>query len=328
MTGASDGGGRGVRRTAILSAVLLVMLASSVGCVVSPAPSQLPRPSPTPVPRSSGSSSVAVVSPSAVSSVGTSPDAAQTWDTSKCSPPQSLSTSRPPSPSPIASPLSTAEVIAAVESFIGRKLSSPIVSAPKATTDSWYAQVTEPGPSGAGATVDVGTGKVMSINLPQAMTTTVKLTPDQALAAAEAYMDAHKVPYAGLTNTVTIEDSGSAKSYSVIFVHTVNGVTVPDARRLSVDPATGDVFGFVWEQLPYGPVASPTIDRQAAIEKAVAAACLSPYKIGSVQLIVDPGWVWPGHVVWSVGVSSAVEDEGYVVEIDAQTGDVRIIGAH
>jgi hypothetical protein len=321
-----------VRRTASLSTVLLVMLASLVGCVASPAPSPQPtpspNPSPTPVPPSSSSSSVAVVSPSPVSSISTSPGAAQTWDTSKCTPPQSLSTIRPPSPSPIASPLSKAEVIAAVESFIGRKLNSPIVSEPMATTDSWYVTVTEPGPSGASAIVDVGTGKVMSINLPQTLTTIAKLTPDQALAAAEAYMDAHKVPYAGLTSSVTLEDSGSTKYYSVTFVRYVNGVTVLDTRSLSVDPATGEVFAFVWRQLPYGPVPSPTIDRQAAIEKAVAAACLSPYKIDSVQLLLDPGWVWPGQVVWSVGVSSAVEDEGYVIEVDAQTGDVRIIGAH
>jgi hypothetical protein len=270
---------------------------------------------------------VALACASPVPSASTSPGAAQTWNTSNCSPPQSFSPVGLFSPSPIASPLSRDQAIAAVESFIGRKLNSPIVSEPKAAIGSWYVTVVEPG-VGASAIVDVGTGIVMSINLPQTLTMAVKLTPDQALAAAEAYMDAHKVPYAGLTSSVTLQDNGSTKYYSVTFVRYVNGVTVPDTRSLSVDPVTGEVFSFVWRQLPYGPVPSPTIDRQAAIEKAVAAACLSPYKIDSVQLLLDPGWVWPGDVVWWVGVSSAAIDEGYVIEVDAQTGDVRIIGGH
>lgn len=221
-------------------------------------------------------------------------------------------------------------MIAAVESFIGRKLNSPIVSEPKATTDSWYVTVTEPGPSGASAIVDAGTGEVRMIVLPQTMTMAVKLTPDQALAAAEAYMNAHRVSYDGLASSVTLFDSGSTKYYSVTFQRYVNGVTVPDTRMLSVDPVTGEVFSFVWRQIPYGSVPSPTIDREAAIEKALAAACLSPYKIDSVQLLLDPGWVWPGHVVWSVGVSSAATgiDEGYMIEVDAQTGETRVVGGH
>ncbi len=65
--------------------------------------------------------------------------------------------------------------------------------------------------------MDAGTGEVMTIVLPQTLTMSVKLTPDQALAAAEAYLDAHKVSFDGLTSSVTLEDSGSTKYFSVTF---------------------------------------------------------------------------------------------------------------
>ncbi len=305
-----------MRSTLVVLAILLMSLATVAGCVVSPGTSE---------PSSQNESDNASTSSAAR---GTGPSGgAQTLDHNKCSP-QTLSTIRPLTPSPIASPLSKAKAIAAVEDFIGRKLSSPDISEPKAAIGTWFVTVTEPAGGGVSAIVDAGTGQVMSIVLPQAETTIVKLTADQALAAAKSYMDAHKVPYADLTSSVTLEDTGSSKHYRVAFQGYVNGATVPDTRQLSVDPVSGQVFTFLWRQIPYGPVPSPAIDRQGAIERAVAAACLSPYKIDSIQLGIDPGMVWPGQLVWSVAVSSTVQDEGYAIEVNALTGETRIIGGH
>jgi hypothetical protein len=236
--------------------------------------------------------------------------------------------------SPSARVISKADAVAALKAFLGRDPGQVTVNDPTAAAGGQAYQImgTPDGVFGE-ARVDVSTGRVISLILTVPATTTVKLTPVQAQAAATAFFKAHDISIDGLTPTVKLEDHGCCKNYAVEWVRIENGVTFPESVQADVDPSNGTVYSFIEYRAPYGPVASPTIDRQKAIELATTASGLTKPKIEAVQLevISAPAYAgtgWNGRLVWSVQLSD--DSQGYVaaawVYVDAVTGETMIAG--
>jgi len=236
-----------------------------------------------------------------------------------------------------ASPIAKAQALAAAEEFIGRPLVSPTVDDP---TD-WFGgrcyEIRESG--GASFSVDVSTGRVISLMaLPFPETTAVNFTPRQAQAAAAAFLTAHGIPFDGLTATVELRDHGCCKEYEVTWQRYVNGASVPDTRRVGVDPATGNVFSFGDYRVSYAPVPTPAITREDAIARAIKKSGLSSPKIEAVSLTINESPIlpaWKGRLVWSVQLSQDVPinpgssvsySSAYWISVDAITGEAVITG--
>lgn len=191
-----------------------------------------------------------------------------------------------------------------------------------------WLQVTEAGPAGVDAWVDASTGRVTSLlMMPVPATTRMALDSGEAQAAAAAFLTAHSIPFDGLTPAVTIEDHGCCKFYVVTWQRYVNGATVPDTRIVKLDPSNGAVFSFTDTRAPYGPVSSPAIGREEAIELATVASGYADPLLGTVELLADGRPFWPGRMVWSVqfheraGASSGAA----IVYVDAITGEARVV---
>jgi hypothetical protein len=233
-----------------------------------------------------------------------------------------------------AGPISKADAVAALRVFLGRDPGQMTVDDPTAWSggEAYKLMGTPEGPV-MSASVDVSTGRVVSLILTVPETATVSVTADQAKAAAEAFFKAHAISIDGMTPTAKLEDHGCCKLYSIEWVRVENGVTLPDSVLAGVDPSTGEVYSFSIYSAPYGAVPSPTIDRQKAIELATTASGLTKPKIEAVQLevISAPAYAgtgWNGRLVWSVQLSD--DSQGYVsaawVYVDAATGETMIAG--
>jgi hypothetical protein len=66
----------------------------------------------------------------------------------------------------------------------------------------------------------------------------VSVTPDEAQAAAKAWLDARGIPLTGLTATVTLDSPGDIKRYIVLWDGPASFV------KVVVNPATGQVASF------------------------------------------------------------------------------------
>ena len=236
-----------------------------------------------------------------------------------------------PQASATPTPLTHDGTIAAVESFLGRKLGPVDVGEPQDWPGGREIEVREIDTEGAIAWVDVSTGKVIRLNLPGAVpeTTTVAITADQAQSAAEAFFEDHDIPFDGLTATVKLLDHGDSKEYQIEWDRIENGILLPDSRLASINPSTGVVFSFMDRRVPYGPVPSPKIGKDEAIRLATTKSGLSNPTIESVQLIVDSSPVWPGRLVWAVQLSELVPEgwvSAYWIEVDAVTGETIVAG--
>lgn len=236
------------------------------------------------------------------------------------------STSHPSSASPATTGITRAGAIAAVEAFIGRTLVSPDVSGPQDSASGSSYQVME---AGVSAWVDAATGRVTSsMTNPVPETTNMALSPDQAQAAAAAFLTSHSIPFDGLTPAVTIEDHGCCKFYVVTWQRYVNGVTVPDTRIVKLDPSNGAVFTVMDTRTPYGPVASPQIDRAEAIRLASVASGFSNPLVREVKTIVDGGPTFRGRLVWSITLddgAGASASHAWIY-VDAVTGEAKVVG--
>ena len=303
---------------AAAAAVALVIGAVFVSMGVAPSGAASPRPA--------GASSARSVADSA-----STPNAGSSKSCGSPSPAASSGASSPDSAAACGSPsvITRTDAIAAVEKFIGRALVAPTVSESTATASGQSIQVMEGGPSGVDAWVDAQTGRVTSLLvLPVPETTNMALGANQAQTAAAAYLTAHGIPFDGLTPAVTIEDHGCCKFYVVTWQRFVNGITVPDARIVKLDPATGMVFSFTDTRVAYGPVSSPAIGREKAIELATVASGFANPIVTNVQQLVDGGPNFPGRLVWSIQLDDGAGASAFHawVYIDAMTGEAKVVG--
>ena len=90
------------------------------------------------------------------------------------------------------------------------------------------------------AVVDQATGLVQTFLATNAVPQTAKVsvTPDEARAAAKAWLDARGIPPGGLTATVTLDSPGDTKRYIVLWDGPAGFV------KVVVNPATGQVASF------------------------------------------------------------------------------------
>jgi hypothetical protein len=180
-------------------------------------------------------------------------------------------------------------------------------------------------------TVDAFDGRVISLTLPNAMPqgNTVAVTKEQAEDRAAAFMNEHGLGVGGELGTVTLVEHGDFSEYEVIWQSTVRDIRVPDRRSVSVDPATGAVFGFRDDRRSWDPPPEPKIGRDDAIARAKASvsqgtAFRSPV-IDRALLIVDFAPEGTQLLVWEIGLSSG--ESHVLMHVDALSGAVTVIGA-
>lgn len=231
--------------------------------------------------------------------------------------------SAPPDDEPTSSPITSAQAIAAVKAF-----------APTATGLE-VAEDEEPGVPPAYrvtsddiiAMVDEATGRVTMFLDNAAMPTSpaVTLREDAALAKATAWLAAHSVDTAGLTPTTELIDHGSTQEYQVVFQARMDGVRLPHRVDVSVNPATGDVYGFVLFSRAYTPPPKPVLTREQAIAAAREEEADPDAKVTATDLAVAFDATGAQLLVYELDLTRT--DGFYAkVQVDALTGAVTVLG--
>ncbi len=177
------------------------------------------------------------------------------------------------------------------------------------------------------AGVDATTGLVMTVLrldlLPD--TPMVSRIPVQAQEAAAAFLTEHGIPFGGMDAAVELIDHGATKEYRVTWTRTENGILLDDERQVSVNPATGAVFGFTDTRPRPGTTGAVLVDRDTAIRAAVALwGQGAGTTVDEAALIVSRDPRLPGRTVWSVKLTKEISHAW--VYVDAQTGVAFIMG--
>lgn len=228
-----------------------------------------------------------------------------------------------PDEEPTSSPITSAQAVAAVKAF------APTATGLEVTEDE------EPGLPPAYrvtsddiiAMVDEVTGRVTMFLDNRAMPTSpaVNLQTDAALAKATAWLAAHMVDTAGLTPTAELIDHGSTQEYQVVLQARMDGVRLPHRIDVSVNPATGDVYGFVLFSRAYTPPPKPVLTRDQAIAAAREEEADPDAKVTATDLAVAFDATGAQLLVYELDLTRT--DGFYVkVQVDAITGTVAVIG--
>ena len=187
------------------------------------------------------------------------------------------------------------------------------------------------------ATVDVHDGSVTTLVLDGivVLNAGAAATHDNALSTAREYLDSHAVGHQGMTETIEVIDHGESTEYLFTWQRYVDGVIVPDIRQVGIDAASGQVFRFHNISRPYEPPAQPTIPRSDAIEAAREASFLGDQaRVRNVELRVEFDATGRQYLAWNVYLDGPVaeQQEGqhleahFLIEVDAATGEARIVG--
>ena len=181
------------------------------------------------------------------------------------------------------------------------------------------------------AAVDANDGRIISLTL-------VKLTPSSskvvlssadAERTAAAYMAAHSIPTAGLTESTELRDHGDYVEFEVTWQGYVGEVLVPDARSVLIDPSTGSVFGFSDFRRPYAAPPPPLVSREEALQSAALASEMKTPAVDKVQLRVDFDQSGTQLLEWEIALS-ADSGQGWVdhtlVHVDAISGMASVVG--
>jgi hypothetical protein len=177
------------------------------------------------------------------------------------------------------------------------------------------------------AEVDQATGQVRTFldNAEMPTSTTVKLTKDEALAAASAWLAARAVSTGGLSPAVTLMDHGSTQEYAVSYQGRVNGARVPHSVNVSIDPATGAIYAFVLFTRPF---VTPPAPRLTSGEAAIAAREEERdpgAKVTSTDLAIDFDAAGNQVLVYELDLTRT--DGFYAkVQVNALTGTVVVMG--
>lgn len=231
--------------------------------------------------------------------------------------------SAPPDDGPTPLPITTARAIAAVKGF------APSASGLEATLDE------EPGLPPAYrvtsediiAMVDAATGRVTMFLDNAAMPTsaTVVLGKDAALAKATAWLAAHAVGTDGLSPVAELVDHGSTQEYQVVLQARAGGVRLPHRIDVSVNPATGDVYGFVLFDRAYTAPPPPVLTLDQAIAAAREEEADPGAKVTASELAVAFDATGAQLLVYELDLTRT--DGFYVkVQVDAMTGSVAVLG--
>jgi hypothetical protein len=177
------------------------------------------------------------------------------------------------------------------------------------------------------AEVDEATGQVRMFldNAAMPTSTVVKLTRDEALAAANVWLATHGVSTSGLSPTTTLLDHGSSQEYEVVFQGRVDNARIPHSVSVSIDPGTGAVYAFVLFAHPF---VTPPAPRLTA-DQAAAAARVEEQdpgaKLTATDLAIDFDTAGNQILVYELDLTRT---DGFYVKlrVDAQTGAVTVMG--
>lgn len=225
----------------------------------------------------------------------------------------------PSSPTPITAD----QALAAVQAFAPQASGLHVVGTEAASMGTDY-RVESPDVIAA---VDQATGLVTMFVDNAAMPTsaTVKLKTDDATAAATAWLKAHSVDIAGLTASTTLMDHGDTQEYRVELRATVDGVRVPRVVDISVDPATGAVYGFVRYVRTYAAPPKPTLTLDDATAAARTEEGDPGLKVTASDLAITFDAAGAQQLVWELDTTRT---DGFYVKLDvnALTGAVTVVG--
>jgi hypothetical protein len=177
------------------------------------------------------------------------------------------------------------------------------------------------------AEVDQATGEVRMFidNAAMPTSTVVKLTKDEALMAASAWLTSHGVATTGLSPTTTLMDHGSTQEFAVDFGGRVNGARIPHRVNVSIDPATGSVYAFVLYTRPFVTPPAPKLTADAAAAAARNEEQDPGANVTATDLAIDFDAAGTQELVYELDLTRT--DGFYVkVQVDALTGSVTVMG--
>lgn len=176
-------------------------------------------------------------------------------------------------------------------------------------------------------TVDADSGQVVTFLDTRAMpaSSSVAISPNQASAAASAFLAFHGIPTDGLEATVELLDHGESSEYQVRFVGRVNGARTPNVRDVSVDPGTGRVCGFVRVDHSPAPPPAPRLTAEDALAVARRLVDDPLAKSTSTDLLIAFDGTGTQQLAWELHLTLA---DGFfaIVQVDALTGAGTITG--
>lgn len=177
------------------------------------------------------------------------------------------------------------------------------------------------------AAVDKATGRVTMFldNAAMPSTASVKISRDEALGKAMAWLAEHAVTTSGLTARATLLDHGETKEYQVVLEGRVGGARIPHRIDVSVDPATGTVYGFVLYDRAYTPPPTPRLTPDDAATAARAEESDPGARVTASDLAIafDPS----GRQLLVYELDLTRTDGFYVkVQVDALSGAVTVLG--
>jgi hypothetical protein len=229
----------------------------------------------------------------------------------------------PPTATPAPTEITEAQAVAAVQAFVPQVKGLHVTGSDTSSSGPVYRVEAE----NVSAIVVKATGQVMSVLLLGAMASapTVVLKPDQALAAATAYLAKHNVDATGLTGTVELLDHGEFQEYQITFLAVVNGVQLPDRVNVSVNPITGEIFSFGQYRHDIGPVPSPRLSLEDATAAAKAEEKDPGLTVTASTLAVVLNDAGTQQLVWEL---DATRSDGFYVKlnVDAISGAVTVTG--
>ena len=178
------------------------------------------------------------------------------------------------------------------------------------------------------ATVDQATGLVTSFvdNAKMPTTSTVKLKPEEATAAAATWLASHAIDTSGLTSSIKLLDHGDTQEYQVELRGIVNGVRVPHVLDLSLDPATGTVYALLQLVRPFSPPPAPKLTLDQAVTAAKAEERDTGLTVTSSDLAVAFDDTGSQQLVYELQVTRT-DTAVTFLDVDALTGAVTVTGA-
>lgn len=179
----------------------------------------------------------------------------------------------------------------------------------------------------ASANVDAfdGTVRTLAINSAFPGGSSVRVTPTQATAAAEQFLSHHRVERSGDGPRTTLIDHGAFQEYLVEWQSRVNGALVPDYKSISVNPQTGQVFGYSNFERAYTEPPIAAVDHKKAEQAAIDVLERSrPWQVRSVELRVDFDAAGTQVLLWEVQLTDGAS--AALVTVDAMTALATVVG--
>jgi hypothetical protein len=184
------------------------------------------------------------------------------------------------------------------------------------------------------AHVDVHDGRIATLLLLDEIPSTpeIKVTSEEALAVARAFLDDHGVAWKGLRETVELRNHGESNEYVIAWERWEGEILTPDSRTVGVNATTGRVFRYADIARPFTTPDAPALAKATASDAALAATGFgAKATVTSADLRIVFGFAGQQRLVWWVYVEGPVADEPDVVahalvEVDASTGAAKVLG--